>query len=226
MTPKLEIACFNLESALIAAKAGADRLEICINRELGGTTPDWGMVKVAKQKIAIPLYIMIRPRGGDFNYSKSEFEQMKKEISAFKSLKVDGFVFGILNHDKHIDLIRNSELVCLAKPIPCTFHRAFDLVSEVNQSLEMLIECGFNAVLTSGKCKNAIEGLTTINQLIKQAKRRIQIIPGGGIRSANIQQMLAKINTNFYHTSAIIKNESLVDANEILAFKKALAITG
>ena len=125
---KLEIACFNLESALIAQENGADRVELCAEMHLGGTTPNFETIKKAKENLSIDVYVMIRPRGGNFVYSKAEFQQMKSEIEKIKKLNVNGFVFGILNVDNLVNNEQNTELVNLTNPIPCTFHRAFDEV--------------------------------------------------------------------------------------------------
>lgn len=218
MPPQLEIACFSLESAILAAKAGADRLELCANLEEGGTTPDSEMVKGARQKISIPIFLMIRPRGGNFVYSNTEFEQMKTEISVFKSLNADGFGFGILDGNNEIDIKRNSELVELASPLPCTFHRAFDKVSDYKKSLEQVISCGFKTILTSGLANSALEGMDTLTELVKLAGNRIDIMPGGGIRSKNIAISL-NTKSGFYHSSAIIDNCDMANEKEILALK-------
>ena len=183
---KLEIACFNLKSAIIAQENGADRVELCAEMKEGGTTPDFEITKQARKELTIDLNVMIRPRGGDFVYTNAEFEQMKAEILAFKKLNVDGFVFGILDKDGNFDKEQNMELVALANPIPCTFHRAFDVVNNVFQSLESVIECGFKTILTSGQKENVVEGITVLTELVKKANNRIIIMPGGGLRSTNI----------------------------------------
>lgn len=219
---KLEIACFNLESALIAAKAGADRIELCTNLKEGGTTPDLEMVKMARQNISIPIYIMIRPRGGNFVYTNEEFEQMKTEISVFKSLNVDGFVFGILDENNEVDINRNTELVTLASPLPCTFHRALDITPDYKKSLETIINCSFKTILTSGQSSDALSGLHILSDLLKLANNRITIMPGGGIRSGNILKIIEKTNVMFYHSSAIINQENVTNGKEIKLIKKEM----
>jgi copper homeostasis protein len=151
---KIEIACFNLESAILAQKAGADRVELCANISVGGTTPIIEMIQQAREHLTIDLYIMIRPRGGNFCYSDSEFNQMKSEIETIKKLGVNGFVFGVLNEDNTINMEQNKTLVAEAYPYPCTFHRAFDAVSNYEQALEAVISCGFSTILTSGTFPN------------------------------------------------------------------------
>lgn len=216
---KLEIACFNLESAIIAQENGADRVELCANMKEGGTTPDYKITEQARQELHIDLNVMIRPRGGDFVYNKAEFEQMKEEILAFKKLNVDGFVFGILDRDGNVNMDQNQELVALADPIPCTFHRAFDVVNNVYQSLENVIECGFKTILTSGQKENVVEGITILAELVKKANNRIVIMPGGGLRSTNIGLLKQKTNATFYHSSAIVELGETANGGEVKALK-------
>ena len=219
---KLEIACFNLESAVIAQENGADRVELCANMKDGGTTPDFEITKVAREVLSIELNVMIRPRGGNFVYSDFEFEQMKTEIVAFKKLKVDGFVFGILNEDGSANKEQNKELVTLAQPFPCTFHRAFDVVKDISKSFESVIECGFKTILTSGHEKNVIQGIDVLTQLVEKANNRITIMPGGGLRSSNIAFLKQKTNTSFYHSSAIIDSSETANGDEVKALKANL----
>lgn len=216
---KLEIACFNRESALIAQKGGADRVELCDNINEGGTTPDFEITRQTREKLTIPLYVMIRPRGGNFVYSEEEFQQMKKDIQHFKKLGVDGFVFGILNADKNINVQQNSELVAFAKPIPCTFHRAFDEVQDVFQSLEGVIQCGFSTLLTSGTMPNVIEGVSVLKELVKKANNRITIMPGGGLRSGNIKILQQQTGAGFYHSSAITDGSEITSLEEVKTLK-------
>ena len=219
---KLEIACFNLESALIAQQNGADRVEFCSRIEVGGTTPSVEMIKQARDILNIDLYVMIRLRGGSFVYSESEFEQMKSEIQTLKELNVDGFVFGILNDDNSINIAKNRELVELAKPFPCTFHRAFDEVSDAFQSLEDIISCGFQTILTSGQKPNVVEGANQLAALVQKANNRITIMPGGGLRSSNIADIQQKTVAFFYHSSAITDGSETAVADEVIALKSHL----
>ncbi|RKS90468.1 copper homeostasis protein [Flavobacterium limicola] len=219
---QLEIACFNLESAIIAKNSGADRIELCANRNEGGTTPDLELTKTARDKVAIDLNVMIRPRGGDFVYSDFEFGQMKSEILALKKLQVDGFVFGILKEDGTINEQQNAELVALANPLSCTFHRAFDGVKNKFQALESLIGCGFKTILTSGKITNVVDGIDVLATLVEKANNRIVIMPGGGLRSTNIGLLKEKTNAVFYHSSAIIDTSEIANPEEIKALKAHL----
>lgn len=213
----IEIACFNPESAVIAQKNGANRVELCDEMIEGGTTPSPEAVIATREELTIDMNVMIRPRGGNFVYSDAEFEQMKQEIKEYKKLNVDGFVFGILNKDNSINVERNKELVFLARPLPCTFHRAFDVVTDVYNSLETVIDCGFKTILTSGQEPNVVEGISVLEQLAKKAGDRIVIMPGGGVRSSNITMLKEKMNTSFYHSSAITDATETADGKEIKA---------
>ena len=219
---KIEIACFNLESALIAQKAGADRVELCADMLVGGTTPIIETIQQARKHLTIDLYVMIRPRGGNFVCSEAEFEQMKLEIETIKKLGVNGFVFGILNKDKTINIEQNKALLELAKPFPCTFHRAFDEVLNVDKALEDVISCKFSTILTSGTFPNVMEGKEVLKQLVIQANNRIEIMPGGGLRSTNVLELNEMVNTNWYHSSAITDGSEIASPEEIVQLKKKL----
>ena len=219
---KIEIACFNLDSAIIAQNTGADRVELCADMLVGGTTPTIEIIKQAREHLNIDLYIMIRPRGGNFVYSDSEFEQMKSEIEAIKKLGVNGFVFGILKDDNTINIEQNLELVELAKSFPCTFHRAFDEILDYEKALENVISCGFSALLTSGTFPNVMEGKYVLKQLVIQANNRIEIMPGGGLRSTNISELNEMVKANWYHSSAITDGSETANPEEIIQLKKKL----
>ncbi|TDE01229.1 copper homeostasis protein CutC [Flavobacterium sandaracinum] len=219
---QLEIACFNLESAILAQENGVDRIELCANINEGGTTPDFELTKTVRDKVTVDLNVMIRPRGGNFVYSDVEFEQMKSEIVAFKNLRVDGFVFGILKEDSNINELQNAALIALANPLPCTFHRAFDGIKNKLEALESLIECGFKTILTSGTVTNVVDGIAVLSDLIEKANDRIVIMPGGGLRSTNIGLLKDKTKAIFYHSSAIIDSGEIANSEEIKALKAHL----
>jgi copper homeostasis protein len=219
---KLEIACFNLESALIAQENDADRVELCMEMYLGGITPSFELIKEARKQLSIDLFVMIRPRGGNFVYSEEEFEIMKNQISEIKKLNVNGFVFGILNSENTINLVKNKELVELAKPFPCTFHRAFDEVVNPFEALEKLIECGFQTILTSGNAPNVNEGINQLERLVQKANDRINIMPGGSLRSFNLDEIKQKTKANFFHSSAITDATEIANPVEIRKLKAIL----
>ena len=212
----LEIACFNTDSAIVAGQAGADRIELCDNADVGGTTPPLTWLAEIRDRVKIPIYVMIRPRGGDFVYSNQEFWEMKRAIEIWKATgKIDGFVFGILKHDRTVDIQRTTELVNLAAPLPCTFHRAFDETTDLLQALEDVISCRVQAILTSGGCPTAVQACEVLSQLVKEAGNRTTILPGGGVRSTNIDMLKTTTDAAAYHSSALIGSEAIANASEI-----------
>ncbi|KFF20888.1 copper homeostasis protein CutC [Chryseobacterium sp. JM1] len=216
---KIEIACFNPESAIIAFENGADRIELCDGLSEGGTTPDFETMKELRAKITIPIFVMIRPRGGDFTYSEAELEQMKKELVQLKSLGADGFVFGILDQNDEVIIEQNKVLVELADPLPCTFHRAFDRATNLEDSLEKVIDCGFKTILTSGQKPNVSEGKENLKKLVELSNSRIEILVGGGLRSTNIEEIREFTNAGYFHSSAITDGGAFAIADEVVALK-------
>lgn len=198
----LEIAVFNIESALIAAKAGADRLELCENPGEGGTTPSYGTLKTVKEKISIPVFPIIRPRGGDFLYNEEEFEVMKKDVALCRDLGFEGVVIGLLREDGSVDTERTRELVSIAYPMEVTFHRAFDRSADPMAALEDIISCGCQRILTSGQVPNAGDALDLLKRLVDKADDRIIILPGSGVRSANARQIADYTGAKELHSSA------------------------
>lgn len=217
---KIEIASFNVSAAQIAQENGADRVELCAEMEVGGTTPSFEDIKNVRSFLTIDLNVMIRPRGGNFVYSVEEFDQMKAEIVEVKKLGVDGVVFGILNSDNTVNVEQNRELVELAAPLPCTFHRAFDEVKDMATALEEVIGCGFTTILTSGCEPNVNLGLKNLAQLTMQAADRIVIMPGGGLRSTNITTVLRETGAKYFHSSAITDGTDTAVAAEVAALRK------
>ncbi|XP_065641227.1 copper homeostasis protein cutC homolog [Hydra vulgaris] len=198
----MEIVVDSFESAEAAQSAGANRVELCSNLIEGGCTPSLGLAQYIKNKLNIPVFVMIRPRGGDFLYSDDEFEVMKLDIKEFKKSNVDGFVFGILKSDGNIDKDRNQELVDLCKPQSVTFHRAFDVCVDGHQALEDIISLGFDRILTSGRENSCLEGLPMLASLVEKAGDRIIIMPGGGITEKNFLRIKDGCNAKEYHWSA------------------------
>lgn len=216
---KIEIACFNPESAMIAFENGADRIELCGGLSEGGTTPNFETAKLLREKINIPIFVMIRPRGGDFTYSDEEFAQMKSELIQLKTLNVDGFVFGILDENDEVNVVQNKELVELAKPYQCTFHRAFDRAKDLENSLEKVINCGFKTILTSGQKPNVSEGKENLKKLVELSNGRIEILVGGGLRSTNIEELRDFTKAGYFHSSAITDGGAFANADEVVALK-------
>uniref|UniRef100_A0A8C2S796 Copper homeostasis protein cutC homolog n=1 Tax=Capra hircus TaxID=9925 RepID=A0A8C2S796_CAPHI len=191
----MEVCVDSVESAVNAERGGAGRIELCSGLLEGGTTPSMGVLQVVKQYVQIPVFVMIRPRGGDFLYSDREVEVMKADIRLAKLYGADGLVFGALTEDGHIDKELCMSLVVL-------FISAFDMVHDPVAALETLLTLGFERVLTSGCDSSALEGLPLIKRLIDQAKGRIVVMPGGGITDRNLQRILEGSGATEFHCSA------------------------
>jgi copper homeostasis protein len=235
----LEIAVFNIESALTAIAAGADRIEFCENPMEGGTTPSYGSLKTLIQKTSQPIFPIIRPRGGDFLYSDDEFESMKSDLLLVKELGYPGAVIGLLKKDGHIDINRTAELVSIAGPLEITFHRAFDRCIDPLKGLEDIIQTGCKRILTSGQVPNVSNALPLIAELVNNANGRIIILPGSGVRANNISEIISSTGVKEMHSSArknypssmLYSPASMqeqmmftgVDQEEINAMKKAIA---
>ncbi len=237
MTRILEIAVFNLQAALIAATAGADRLELCENVADGGTTPSYGTLMQVRKKVTIPVFPIIRPRGGDFVYNEDEWETILHDVMLVKQLGFEGIVSGGLLPDGNIDTNNTRRLVDAAYPMDVTFHRAFDRCIDPLEGLENIISCGCNRILTSGQKPLATDGMDLIKKLVKLADDRIIIMPGSGVRGDNIIELTVETGAVELHSSAKIimpsphfnkteMEEELkniyVDSNEIKMMKKAL----
>ena len=183
----VEVCAESHEHAVKAEKAGADRIELCKHLHLDGLTPDYQTAKNTIEKLNIPVFILIRPRKGDFIYSNEEFELMKRDILKFKEIGCKGIVSGILNDDKTIDIERTKELVKLSRPLEFTFHRAFDVVKDPFSEVENLVEIGVDRVLTSGQKDKAIDGLVLLEKLNSISDNKIIIMPGSGISKNNLK---------------------------------------
>ena len=210
MKYKLEVIAFNIESCIIIQNSGAHRIELCDNPAEGGTTPSYGFIKTARDKVSIDLYPIIRPRGGDFLYTDEEYEIMKQDVEMCKKLNCNGVVLGLLNIDGSIDKDRTKKLVELAHPMPVTFHRAFDRVNNPLEALEDIISCGCSRILTSGLHPVDTEGKEVLLQLVQQASNRIIIMPGSGLRASNIREISTTAKAIEFHTSAHMEKTSLM----------------
>ena len=211
----LEIACFNKAAAFIAAESGADRIELCANVKEGGTTPKLNDFREIRNSLDLPIFVMIRPRGGNFVYDSAEFSEMMKDILRFDRAGADGFVFGILDKKNEIDVKRNQFLVDTAEEKPCTFHRAFDRVVNAENALQQVIDCGFQTVLTSGFAANVDNGKEALKKLVAPCQNQLNILVGGGLRSSNIDEIREYTNAKYFHSSAITDGSEYPDPEEI-----------
>jgi len=205
---KVEIVVYNIESALRAQEGGADRIELCDNPSEGGTTPSFGTIEAVRQNVNLDVYVMIRPRGGDFHYSNYEFHCMKRDIDQCQKISVDGVVLGILNADGTLDKKRCKELIDRARPIKVTCHRAFDMTRDPFEALEDCIEVGFHRILTAGHRATAPEGADLIAELIEKANGRIAIMPGSGVNENTVEELVRKSKATEIHFSATAFRES------------------
>ena len=197
----IEICTNGISSCINAQKGGANRVELCDNLLEGGTTPSFGMIEMVQKQLNIDVFVIIRPRGGDFYYTDLEFEIMKINILHCKKIGVQGVVFGLLNIDGTIDKKRTQQLVTLAHPMKVTFHRAFDRCNDLEKGLDDLIEIGIDNVLTSGGKPKAIDGLPMLEKLVKKANNNIQIMVGSGVNPENVVYF-KKIGITNFHFSA------------------------
>lgn len=203
-----EIVVYNIESALRAQEGGADRIELCDNPGEGGTTPSFGTIESVRQNVNLDVFVMIRPRGGDFLYSNYEFHSMKRDIHQCQKISVDGVVFGILNEDGTLDKKRCKALIDSARPLKVTCHRAFDMTRDPFEAMEDCIEVGFDRILTAGQQPQALAGASLIGELIKKATGRIAIMPGSGVNENTVQEILRKSGASEIHFSATAFRES------------------
>jgi len=202
MSGILEICCTSFESAEIAAQGGANRIELCDNLFEGGTTPSAGMIRRIKDKVDIGLYVIIRPRGGDFVYSDDEFMIMQEDIKLCRENGVNGIVSGVLLANGDIGVERTKRLVGLAGEMDFTFHRAFDLVRDPEKSLQDVISTGASRILTSGLQNNVVQGREMLKNLVELAGENIKIMAGGGLKSTNIQEIIDNTGCREFHTTA------------------------
>lgn len=204
----LECCVDSVESAINAAKGGASRLELCSNLVIGGTTPDVALVNEIRKYIDIRIHALIRPRFGDFCYTRHEVEIMKSQIRALKDAGVEGVVIGVLDEDGHLNIPVMKELMAEAEGLSITLHRAFDMCRDPYQALEDAISLGVNTILTSGQKQSAWEGRELLRQLIEKANGRIDIMAGAGIGASVIEKLIPETRGTSYHMSGKITLDS------------------
>lgn len=216
----IEICCGSIESAINAEKGGADRIELCSTLVVGGITPSYGIISETIKRLQIPVFVLIRPRGGDFMYSEAEFESMKQDIEMCKELGCSGIVSGVLLKNSEVDLERTAELIEISKPLPFTFHRAFDWVPDPVKSMKELQEIGAARILTSGQETNAFKGIELLKELNSEASS-ISILAGAGINSENIEAFktagFTEVHTSCVEMKTQIFNRVPMNSPELLS---------
>lgn len=201
MQSRLEICVDSVESAINALRGGADRLEICSNLVIGGTTPGVSQFRQIREACDIALNVLIRPRFGDFLYTDAEFRMIAEDVQMFKELGADGVVVGCLKEDGSLDLEKMKELRKRADGIRMTLHRAFDVCRDPYQTLEESIELGIDTILTSGQQDNCMDGSAVLAELIRQADNRIEILVGSGVNAEVIEKLMDEIHASSFHMS-------------------------
>jgi copper homeostasis protein len=195
----LEITVDGVEKAIAAERGGADRIELCADLSVGGLTPSRELERSVREAVHIPIYSMIRPRAGNFVYTDSEFAEMERSIAVATACRMDGVVLGVLQNGFKMDVGRTRRLVDLARPLPVTFHRAFDECSDLRKALQEVIETGAARVLSSGGAKTALQGAAKLAELIAKARNRILILPGAGITHSNIAKVAERSGAIEFH---------------------------
>lgn len=204
----LEICVDSVESAIAAETGGAQRVELCSDLVEGGITPSAGLIEMVRRNVDLEIFAMVRPRGGDSFYTCYEFDTMKHDVIQAKNLGVDGVVLGLLDIAGNVDVARTRELVELAAPMQVTFHRAFDMSADLEDSLERIVEAGAHRILTSGGRQSVAEGAECVAGLIQRARGRVRIMAGGSIRQENIEKIASLTGATEFHCSLRTQIES------------------
>lgn len=209
----LEIACFSIESCLMAQNAGAHRIEFCTNYESGGLTPSFDHILKVRDQIHIPLHVIIRFSTNSF--IADHLKEMQNAITFCRENHVDGVVFGSLNKKNEVDIETCEILLEKVGSMHCTFHRDIDKCEDLEGNVQKLINLGFNSVLSSGGKANALEGATNLAGLQSKFGYQIEVIAGGGIRPNNIAQIIKRTQCGTYHSAALDENSKNVDPQMI-----------
>lgn len=213
---RLEICVDSYESAVNAISGGANQLEVCGALTLGGLTPSVGLVRRLRSSFPqTPLFIMLRPRDGDFLYTTDEVEVMLEDLRAMKTLGVGGFVFGALGRDGGLEENTCNRLLSAARPLPSTLHRVFDLTKDWRTALNQAVKMGFNAILTSGQADTAVEGSDRLRKICAEAADRIHIIAGSGVNSKTLPFLMSETGCWWYHGSASVDIKPEISRNRI-----------
>jgi copper homeostasis protein len=196
----LEISVESVDAAMAAERGGASRIEFCGNLRVGGVTPSGELLRDARERVRVPIFSMVRPRDGDFFNPEADFAAMGRDIATAKEIGVDGVVLGLLNAERKIDVARTAQLVEMARPLPVTFHRAFDdCTDDLRAALEYVIATGAARLLTSGGTRTAPEALDLLGELVRIAGERLIVMPGSGLHAGNIREAAAKTGAREFH---------------------------
>jgi len=204
----LEVCVDSVESAVEAQQGGANRLELCGNLIIGGTTPSIQLYYEVRKHTTLPINVLIRPRFGDFLYSHFEFEVMKNEVMMYREAKADGVVIGCLEANGKLDVNRIEELISIAKGMKVTINRAFDMLKNPIETLEQMKQLGVNTILTSGQKQHCLEGVSLIKQLIEQSEGKVNILIGAGVNAKVIKQLMVSTKSTQFHMSGKIVIDS------------------
>jgi copper homeostasis protein len=199
VTVLVEACVDSLDAARAAGRAGATRLELCANLAVGGTTPSAELVRSVCAAVGIPVFAMVRPRGGGFVYDEAEIAAMLADINRVRDAGAHGVVIGALTQGGTVDMRAVRVLLQASRLLPVTFHKAFDAIADQAAALERLVDAGVQRILTSGGERTALEGSARIGDLIRQANDRIVIMPGGGVRASNLKAIVRATGAGEVH---------------------------
>lgn len=227
----LEISVESVKAAIAAERGGAQRIEFCSNAREGGTTPSPELLRAVRERVSLPIFSMVRPRGGNFFYSDAEFAAMEREVGTAKESGMDGIVVGLVNANGRIDIGRTMRLVETAKPLPVTFHRAFDECTNLRGSMEDVVATGATRLLTSGGRRTAPEALEMLGELVRIAGERLIVMPGSGLHAGNIREAVEKTGAREFHAglSSVVRDAARDGARfeeEVRKLAAALRVCG
>jgi copper homeostasis protein len=220
----LEISVESVDAAMAAERGGANRIELCSSLREGGTTPSPELLRTVRGRLKVPVMSMLRPRGGNFYYTDSEFEAMRRDVDAAKEFGMNGVVLGMLAADGKVDIKRTRELVEQATPLPVTFHRAFDDCADLRGALEDVIEAGAARLLTSGGKRTAPEAFDLLGELVRMAGERLIVMPGSGLHAGNIRDAVRKTGAREFHAGlSSVVSDSAADIGKFEAEVRRMA---
>ena len=222
MSVLVEICADSESSSVVAAAAGAGRIELCAHAVIGGVTPSAALLQAVRERVPVPVFAMVRARGGDFVYGAEELGIMRRDASRLREAGASGIVSGVLCQDGSIDEEATRTLIEAARPLPFTFHRAFDLVPDKERALDVLLALGVERVLTSGGSSTAQAGADRIAALVRQAGDRLTVMAGGGVRGPHVAELVRRTGVREVHARPIIRQRDEIDPAGVRALVAAL----